>query len=79
MSEHDRLPPATRVSDEVSKSAAPADAVAHAPWPAWKVVVAYAVLTALAVASIAYVDLKAHQTVPPSHPLPHATARHTAR
>jgi hypothetical protein len=38
---------------------APADAQPHAPWALWRKVLAYAVLAALAAASIWYVDLKA--------------------
>ena len=40
---------------------APADAVIHALWPAWKKVLAYGVLAGLAGAAIWYVDLKAHR------------------
>jgi hypothetical protein len=42
---------------------APADARPHAPWPVWRVVVAYAILASLAAAGIWYIDLKAHEVV----------------
>jgi hypothetical protein len=38
---------------------APADARPHRPWPAWRKVVAYATLAALAAVAIWYIDLKA--------------------
>lgn len=42
---------------------APADARPRGPWPLWKRVLAYVILSALALASIWYIDLKAHQSV----------------
>jgi hypothetical protein len=49
---------------------APADAVPHAPWPAWRKVLAYVLLAALSLASIWIVDLKVHRAaqMPLSHP-----------
>jgi hypothetical protein len=44
----------------VTLGPAPADARPHARWPAWRVVIAYALLAALAGISIWYIDLKAH-------------------
>jgi hypothetical protein len=52
----------------VSIGPAPADARQHAPWPAWKKVLAYAVLAALAAGAIWYVDLKAHRPDGGKHP-----------
>jgi len=47
-------------SEHDSAGASQADARPHAPWPLWKKLAAYAVLGALALASIWYIDLKAH-------------------
>ena len=43
-----------------SSGIAPADAAPHAPWPAWKRVLAYALLSGLSLASIYFVDRKVH-------------------
>jgi hypothetical protein len=42
---------------------APADARPRESWPLWKRIVAYLILALLALASIWYIDLKAHQSV----------------
>ena len=44
----------------------PADARRHAPWPLWKKILAYAVMTALAAASVWVVDYRAVKY--PQHP-----------
>lgn len=41
---------------EVDAAAAPGDRRAHRKWPMWRVIVAYAVLMALALASIWFID-----------------------
>ena len=46
---------------EGSGGIAPADAVPHAPWPTWRKVLAYVLLSALSLASIWIVDLKVHR------------------
>lgn len=46
---------------------APADALPHPPWPRWRKILAYAILTALALTSIWYIDRQAHQ---PAAPVP---------
>ena len=47
---------------------APADARPRAAWPAWRKVLAYLVLTALAAGAIWYVDLKAHRPADKAYP-----------
>ena len=46
---------------ESSQGIAPADAAPHAPWPTWRKVLAYVLMSALALASIWVVDLKVHR------------------
>jgi hypothetical protein len=41
-------------------SMAPADARTHAPWPTWKKILAYGLLSALSLAAIGLVDVKVH-------------------
>jgi hypothetical protein len=44
-----------------SSGIAPADAQPRRPWPAWKKILAYILLTALSLAAIWLVDLKVHR------------------
>ena len=47
-------------NEAAKRGIAPADAVPRAPWPQWRKITAYALLTALSLASIWYVDRKVH-------------------
>ena len=49
------------MKEEHSSSVTLADARFHAPWPRWKKVLAYALLSALSLAAIWFVDVKVHQ------------------
>ena len=64
------------MSDVVPSGIAPADARPHAPWPAWKKLLAYAILSAISFAAVWLVDLKVHR--PALMPLSHPTTKEGA-
>ncbi len=41
---------------------APADAIVRTPWPTWKKITAYAIMSLLSLAAIVVVDVKVHRT-----------------
>jgi hypothetical protein len=49
----------SRGSPNDSPGIAPADAVPRAPWPMWRRILAYAILAAIACASIVFIDSRA--------------------
>lgn len=49
------------MSETSGNGIAPADAVARAPWPAWRKVTAYVLMSLLSLAAIWFVDVKVHR------------------
>ncbi len=45
---------------EIHEVRAPADARPHRRWPIWQMVLAYVIMTALAIAAILLIDAKVH-------------------
>ena len=67
---------AAQTRSAASMGPAPADARPHAPWPAGRKLIAYALLAALAAGAIWYIDLKAHR--PTRNAYPGASPRYAA-
>jgi hypothetical protein len=65
-------PTTSQEREEAPAGRAPADARVHAPWPRWRIALAYGVLFAVALASVWFIDDHVLKATPPPTTRPHS-------